>query len=117
MFQLIRTYKRTDFLFVAVGAIPGAVIRWQIGNDLLPNIIGAAVLGFLVALPLKRNRQLLIGAGFCGSLTTFSGWLLTCTELIEIGNYFSAIRLLTLTIVLGALAIFLGFSIGKAIKL
>ena len=55
--QLININKRIEFLLIAVGSIPGAVIRWQIQNDLVPNLIGAAVLGFLAAFPLKTNRQ------------------------------------------------------------
>ncbi len=116
MTQSINIYKRIDFLFVALGAVPGAIIRWQLGNHIVPNLVGAAVFGFLASISLKQRPQLLIGAGFCGSLTTFSGWLLSCIKLIEIGDYFSAFKLLFLTMIFGLIAVYLGFSLGKKLN-
>ena len=52
-----------DLLLVAVGAVPGALLRWQVAehlNDqnLLVNILGAALLGLLAGLPAAPRRQL-----------------------------------------------------------
>ena len=65
-----------ELLLVGVGAVPGALLRWQLAlhlgdQNLLVNVIGAALLGFLAGLPAAPRRQLLLGIGFCGSLTTF----------------------------------------------
>ena len=70
-----------ELFLVALGAVPGALLRWQVAlhwadRHLLVNVAGAALLGYLAGLPAAPRRQLLVGIGFCGSLTTFSSWML-----------------------------------------
>ena len=74
--------ERTGWLLVAAGAVPGGVRRWEVAvqvgeQNLLVNVMGAALLGLLAGLPAAPRRQLLVGIGFCGSLTTFSSLMLT----------------------------------------
>ena len=52
----------SELALVALGAVPGAVMRWQIGshlhdNNVIANVLGAFILGWLVGLPLRRKRQ------------------------------------------------------------
>ena len=66
-----------ELVLVGAGAVPGALLRWHLAlhlgdQNLLVNVLGAALLGFLAGLPVAPRRQLLLGIGFCGSLTTFS---------------------------------------------
>ena len=66
-----------QLLLVAAGAVPGALLRWQLGaalhdRDVLANVLGALILGLLLGLPCGPRLQLLIGVGFCGAFTTFS---------------------------------------------
>ncbi|MFN9629077.1 MAG: fluoride efflux transporter FluC [Cyanobacteriota bacterium] len=65
-------------LWVALGAIPGALLRWSLANTLLANTLGCFVVGAsgLLTSPSPR-RRLLVGIGFAGSLTTFSTWILS----------------------------------------
>ena len=57
-----------------MGAVPGALLRWQLAlhlgdQNLLVNVLGAALLGLSGrAHPAAPRRQLLLGIGFCGSL-------------------------------------------------
>ena len=65
-----------QLLLVAAGAVPGALLRWQLGaalhdRDVLANVLGALILGLLLGLPCGPRLQLLIGVGFCGAFTTF----------------------------------------------
>ena len=55
-----------ELLLVGVGAVPGALLRWQLAlhlgdQNLLVNVLGAALLGFLAGLPASPRRQLLLG--------------------------------------------------------
>ena len=66
-----------ELVLVGAGAVPGALLRWQLAlhlgdQNLLVNVLGAALLGFLAGLPAAPRRQLLLGIGFCGSVTTLS---------------------------------------------
>jgi CrcB protein len=87
-----------ELLLVALGAVPGALLRWQAGvhlasvlpfgsagADLLVNLIGAALLGYLAAPQMVAPPlALALGSGCCGSLTTFSCGLLAVALLHEV---------------------------------
>ena len=111
-----------EMLLVALGAVPGAVMRWQLGvhlsdKDLIANVAGALVLGLLAGLPARPRRQLLLGIGFCGSLTTFSSWMLDAVRLLASGDVASAAGLIGLTLGLGLGAAALGLQMGRRIRL
>ena len=110
----------SELLLVALGAVPGAVMRWQVGahlhdNNLIVNVIGAFILGWLVGLPLRPKRQLLIGIGFCGSVTTFSSWMVDCVVFIAQGDWLAALGLIGLTLGLGLGAAALGVVAGRSL--
>jgi CrcB protein len=107
-----------ELVLVALGAVPGALLRWQVSlhwadRHVLVNVVGAALLGLLAGLPAAPRRQLLIGIGFCGSLTTFSSWMLEAMQLISAGQVFEAAGLIGLTLGLGVGAAALCFGIGR----
>ena len=109
-----------ELALVALGAVPGAVMRWQIAshfhdNDVIVNVLGAFILGWLFGLPIRPKRQLLIGIGFCGSLTTFSSWMVHCVTFISQGDWLAALGLIGLTLGLGVGAAGLGVLIGRAL--
>jgi CrcB protein len=73
-------------LLVALGAAVGAPLRLLAGHHLdgargahtvhwgtfLVNLVGSAVLGWLVGHGVEGRPLLLVGTGFCGALTTYS---------------------------------------------
>ena len=110
-----------ELLLVALGAVPGALLRWQLAvqlqdHNLLVNTLGAAILGLLAGLPAAPRRQLLVGVGFCGSVTTFSSWMLTAMKHLGAGDWAAALGLIGLTLGLGLGAAALGFSFGRRIR-
>ena len=110
-----------ELLLVGAGAVPGALLRWQVAlhlgdQNLLVNVLGAALLGLLAGLPAAPRRQLLIGIGFCGSLTTFSSWMLAAMKNLSSGDWAAALGLIGLTLGLGLGAAALGFSLGRWFK-
>ena len=116
------TAELQELVLVALGAVPGALLRWQVSlhcsdRHLLVNVLGAALLGYLAGLPAAPRRQLLVGIGFCGSLTTFSSWMLDAMRLISAGLVIEASGLMGLTLGLGLGAAALGFWIGQRVRL
>lgn len=90
--------KGLEFIFLAVGAILGAYIRYKIttfpliwgvvgSNVLFVNIIGSFILGvfsiLLISWNLDQKYSFLVAIGFCGSLTTMSSFALENITLIE----------------------------------
>ena len=110
-----------ELLLVGLGAVPGALLRWQVSlhwadRHLLVNVLGAALLGYLAGLPAAPRRQLLVGIGFCGSLTTFSSWMVDAMQLISAGQIAEAFGLIGLTLGLGVGAAALGFWLGHRLR-
>ena len=110
----------TELLLVAAGAVPGALLRWQValllgGQNLLVNTLGAALLGLLAGLPAAPRRQLLLGIGFCGSPPTFSSWMLAAVKHLSAGHLAAALGLIGLTLGLGLGAAFIGRMVGEKI--
>ena len=118
-----RTLQRelAELVLVAAGAVPGAVLRWQLAvhvgdDDLMANVVGSLLLGLLAGLPSRPRRQLLLGIGFCGSLTTFSSWMVNTIQFLASGQWPEALGLLGLTLGLGLGAAGLGFGLGRTLK-
>ena len=100
--------KKNKFFLISIGAVPGALFRWQIDNVLIVNIIGCFLLGMINSLPLCRRYKLIFGFGFCGSLTTFSGWSFQLFQLISKGLYKLFFLNSVLIVLIGFFAICLG---------
>lgn len=114
---------------VAAGAVPGALLRWQLGlqtvstvrplhgwidDNLIANLLGSFLLGVLVAQPPQRARLLLWGGiGLCGSLTTFSTWMLQVCQTLLAGRLAQAAALLLLPLPLALALLGLGYRLGQ----
>jgi fluoride exporter len=62
--------------------LPAPPGSWPWGT-LIANLAGAAILAALVA---RRTTAPLLGAGFCGALTTFSGFVLEIEQMLAVGD-------------------------------
>ena len=100
--------KKNKFFLISIGAVPGALFRWQIDDVFIVNIIGCFLLGMINSLPISRRYKLIFGFGFCGSLTTFSGWSFQLFKLISQGLYKLFFLNSVLIVLIGFFAICLG---------
>jgi len=119
-------FELRELLLVGLGAIPGALLRWQsavqlgpwlgdsAGADLLVNVVGSFVLGYLAGpIPRRTGLVLLVGIGFCGSLTTFSSWILDVVKLLEACQPLGAGLLVLVSLLLGLAAAGLGLGLSR----
>jgi CrcB protein len=119
-------FELRELLLVGLGAIPGALLRWRssvqlgpwlggsAGADLLVNVLGSFVLGFLAGpIPMRTGLLLLLGIGFCGSLTTFSSWMLDVVKLLEGGQPLGALLLVLVSLVMGLAAAGAGLGLSR----
>jgi len=94
--------KGLEFIFLALGSILGAFLRYKITespllfntlpvNVLIVNVIGTFILGVFVVLSEQWNLDgrysLFAAVGFCGSLTTMSSFALDSSNLLENNDY------------------------------
>lgn len=118
-------------LVVGIGGFIGSVLRYLISlipinekcsfpiKTLVTNVIGAFIIGIIVALALMRPNMdpkmtLLIKTGFCGGFTTFSTFALESSDLIGKGQWGSAVTYMILSVILCVLAVMAAESlVGK----
>ena len=108
--------KNKIFLVISIGALPAAIFRWQIDQIFIVNIIGCFLLGFINALPIARKYKLVFGFGFCGSLTTFSGWTYQLFQFISQGLFKLFFLNSILILFIGIFAVGLGDLLAKKIN-
>ena len=106
-------FKKNKYFLISIGAVPGAIFRWQIDDVFIVNTLGCFLLGIINAMPVKRIYKLIFGFGFCGSLTTFSGWSFYLFKLISEGLYKLFFLNSFLIVLIGFFAICLGDLFAK----
>ena len=121
-------FELRELVLVALGAVPGALLRWQsgvqlgphlggsAGADLLVNLVGSFILGFLAGpIPRRTSLVLLLGIGFCGCLTTFSSWILDVARLIQAGRPAWGLLLIVGSLTLGLLCAAAGLALSRSV--
>ena len=117
-----------ELLLVAAGAIPGALLRWQLEGlgtawiggleglveaDVVANLLGSLLIGLVLSRPQPAARLMLWGAiGFCGSLTTFSSWMLQLVLALERGAPLAALGMVLLSLLGGLTLMAAGRAVG-----
>ena len=108
--------KNNKFLLISLGAILGALFRWQIDEIFIVNLIGCFLLGFFNSLNILKRYKLTLCVGLCGSMTTFSSWMSHLYKLLNQGLY-KLFLLNSLSIVLiGIVFIGLGHIFAKKLN-
>lgn len=122
--------KGLEFVFLAVGSILGAFLRYKITespllfntlplNVLIVNVLGAFILGMFVILSdqwnLDGRYSLLTAIGFCGSFTTMSSFALDSSNLLDNHHYTTLIVNIIANIGLSIGALICGKSLMTAI--
>jgi len=109
-------------LLVILGASMGAPARFLVDQYirrftkfplgiLIVNIVGSFMIGILVGL--NDNLQTFLLVGFAGAFTTWSTFVLDLYLAFELKRYTSAATNLTLSVVLGLGAAWLGLQISS----
>ena len=108
--------KKNTFFLISMGAIPGALLRWQIDKIFIVNLIGCFLLGLVNSSSISKRYKLTLGVGLCGSMTTSSGWSFHLYKLIIQGQYklflFNSISI----VLMGFLGIGLGHIMAKKLN-
>jgi fluoride exporter len=116
-------------LLVAVGAAVGAPLRYLVDrlvqsrhDSLFPwgpltvNTAGSVLLGFLAGLPANPAVMAVLGAGFCGALTTYSTFSYETLRLAQGGARFYSAANIAASLIAGLGAGYLGLVIAQAIS-
>jgi CrcB protein len=117
-----------DVVFVALGAVPGAWLRFRIVNHLQPllprrhwgtfavNVVACFIIGLITPLVAVCGAglriHLLLATGFLGSLSTFSSFILEVLQPFLAGEFRQSLMLLCGSILAGLMAVFAGVAIS-----
>ncbi|MGN6689000.1 MAG: fluoride efflux transporter CrcB [Actinomycetales bacterium] len=118
-------------LLVVIGAAVGAPLRFVVDRTVrsrtsavVPwgivavNVVGAALLGLLTGLGSQQRLSsawlLLLGTGFCGSLTTFSTFAYDVVAILERRRFVPALVTLAVHLVVALPAAALGWQLSGA---
>jgi CrcB protein len=118
-----RLARLEPLLLIAVGGFLGAVLRWSLAiqvppgfplGTLVANVLGAFLLGVLLYEAhcrdlLSPGTRLLVGTGFCSSLTTYSTF---AAETIELDPALATANVAG-TYALGFAAVLLGQAVAR----
>ena len=121
------------YSLIGCGSFIGAVLRYLVKgiqvfgyhesvpiNTLLINILGAFILAFLLTIAYEvwefdSDIRLGLTTGLLGAFTTFSTLCKESVGLLQNGFYFSAISYMTVSIMLGLAAAYLGVVLARQI--
>jgi fluoride exporter len=116
-----------QILIIGMGGFIGSVARYYVSKinllidffsipmgTLLVNVSGSFVLGFLTGIAVKSplltlEWRLFLMVGICGGFTTFSTFTNENLALLHNGQFLTIFLYTGLSIVLGFLAVFLGY--------
>ncbi|WP_231391730.1 fluoride efflux transporter CrcB [Arthrobacter sp. 35W] len=97
----------------AVGGIPLAIAIINIAGAFLLGLLYEAVARRDPGEPVARNLKLLLGTGFCGGFTTYSTLAVDTALLNHHGQVGTAVLYAVGTVLLGAVATWLGIVAGS----
>jgi CrcB protein len=118
-------------LFVGLGGIIGALLRYYLGiwslewtHTLFPtgtftaNMLGSFVLGWLTTRIIQNKvvhpyLATALGTGIIGSFTTFSTFSVETVQLIQTGHWQIALLYVLLSLFIGLFMSWAGYNIGK----
>jgi CrcB protein len=123
----------TIIAMLALGATLGAATRYYTTlwaaetlsrvfpyGTLMVNVVGSLLLGGFLTLAnetpgISSQVRLLVGTGFCGSLTTFSTLSYEIVELLLAGRYTAGVLYAVGSLLLGLLGVVLGIALMRAL--
>jgi len=118
---------------IGVAGAAGAISRYGVGlwahrqwgsnfafGTLLVNVLGCLILGFILELDSQTNwvntpARLFLAVGFLGAFTTFSTFGFETLKFMQEGSHYLALMNVVANMVLGLMAIWVGWVLARMI--
>lgn len=116
-----------NIFFVSIGAVLGAICRWQLSvwlngvlqsvaiGTLVANVLGCFLIGITLGMSLQDSQKLLFVTGFLGSFTTFSSLWAEIAEKLLQEKWLNVVTIFSLHTLGGLYATLLGILLIRSI--
>jgi len=122
-----------QLFFIGMGGFIGSIARYFVSRlnvsfdflsiplgTLTVNVAGSFIIGFLTGIAdksalLTQEWRLFLMVGICGGFTTFSSFTSESLMLMHSGQYLSVFLYTALSVILGFLAVYLGFALTNTL--
>jgi CrcB protein len=122
-----------NLLLIGIGGFVGSVARYLVSKlnlhldffsipmgTLLVNVLGCFLIGFLTGISEKSTLlnvelRMLLMIGLCGGFTTFSTFAGENLMLLRNGQFGSILLYTSLSILLGFVAVYIGYTLTKTL--
>ncbi|AKO30231.1 chromosome condensation protein CrcB [[Haemophilus] ducreyi] len=114
-----------NMLLVSLGAVAGAILRWQLAvwfnpfltqfafGTLFVNLCGCFLIGITLGVNLQDAQKLLFVTGFLGSFTTFSSFSAEVSQFILSEKYWRGLAVISAHLIGGLVLTILGILVAK----
>ncbi|MBF0458302.1 MAG: fluoride efflux transporter CrcB [Nitrospirae bacterium] len=122
-----------EYLIIGIGGFIGAIARYALAlwitgkwgkvfplGTFVINVSGSFLIGLVMSTLAARNIvdphwRLFIVVGFLGAYTTFSAFEFEIGSLLKQGEMFAAMLYMSLSVIVGFIALKIGDALGKSI--
>ena len=104
-----------SLIYILLACYLGTFLRFFIDNNLVTSIIGSFLVGFVISKRLIYKSEKILLSGFFSCFTSFSGFILFLSNILNQGGWIKFVVALNLTIIMNLFTMYIGYWISRKI--
>ena len=104
-----------SLIYILLACYLATFLRFFIDNNLVTSIIGSFLVGFVISKRLIYKSEKILLSGFFSCFTSFSGFILFLSKVLNQGGWIKFVIALNLTIIMNLFTMYIGYWISRKI--
>ena len=104
-----------NLIYILLACYLATFLRFFIDNNLVTSIIGSFLVGFVISKRLIYKSEKILLSGFFSCFTSFSGFILFLSKVLNQGGWIKFVIALNLTIIMNLFTMYIGYWISRKI--
>jgi len=104
-----------NLIYILLACYLATFLRFFIDNNLVTSIIGSFLVGFVISKRLIYKSEKILLSGFFSCFTSFSGFILFLSKVLNQGGWIKFVVALNLTIIMNLFTMYIGYWISRKI--